>query len=363
MKFTIDPRFAAHFPDLKQVFLYITDRCDIACEQCIYKPNVTFHGHREIPENVAMGLGEAFYSLGARKVTLLGGEPTLYGIDKGRQPLLRVLAGYRRIGYSFLRLDTNGQFTNLLEEPGFHELDELAFSLDGPTAELNDPVRGLGTFDRAVSNIRAAVAAGYNVTITCCIHRALLDRDGTGRRYIEVMIRFAQALGATVINFHDLLKAGVPMDTWTGRLNTSVDDHVEMYAELAPRLSDGSFSIPVRLPQCFATREAFESNPRYYGYCPVKLGERVLVHPNGVIRICSNLICSAFGVGRYYDDQIAWDRSGTNETLHHELEGMTPCTNRSQNRSYGPYVPLCFSFKPGQHEPVWRDMLQWDTRA
>lgn len=361
-RFSVAPAFAHHFRNLKQVFLYITDECNIACKQCIYKPSVAFGMGREISRETAISLGVSFYELGARKLTILGGEPTLYGIEDGHRSLFDVISGYREIGYSYLRLDTNGIFEGLLEEPRFQQLDEIAFSLDGHNAALNDPVRGLGTFERIVQNICRALTLGYRVTITCCIQRALLKRDEAGRLGIENMIRFAEELGVSGINFHDLFKVGVPMDAWTGDLNTTVRSHVEMYGELAPRIADGEFGVAVRLPQCFVTAEEFSRNPRYYGYCPVKLGERVMVHPNGTIRVCSNLICSEFGIGRYSEDKIVWDESGTNESLGHALGEMTPCTNRSRNKTYGEFVPLCFSFKPGQTEPVWRDALRWDER-
>lgn len=109
------------------------------------------------------------------------------------------------------------------------------------------------------------------------------------------------------------------------------------------------------------TKAEFERDPAYYGYCPVKLGERVMVHSDGVIRICSNLICTSFGAGRFEGDQILWNATASNETLKHDLSSPTPCTNRSKNMSYGDFVPLCFSFKPNQVEPSWR-ALDWDAR-
>jgi hypothetical protein len=96
------------------------------------------------------------------------------------------------------------------------------------------------------------------------------------------------------------------------------------------------------------TKSEFARTPEFYGYCPVKLGERVMVHPNGTIRICSNLICTGYGVARYHDGRIEWDNSSGNELAGHDLSRSTPCTNRSRHRKYGELVPLCFSFKPDQ---------------
>src|SRR5437868_1487493 len=81
----------------------------------------------------------------------------------------------------------------------------------------------------------------------------------------------------------------------TASFDTTVNDHVRMYTAVRRRIQEGAFGVDVRLPQCFVKREEFERNPEYYGYCPVKMGERVMVHSDGVIRICSNLICSSFG--------------------------------------------------------------------
>jgi hypothetical protein len=177
------------------------------------------------------------------------------------------------------------------------------------------------------------------------------------------MIRFAEVLGVHQINFHDLFKVGIPMDTWTGNFAPAPQDWVPLYQELSRKVKSGDFQIAVRLPQCFVTRSEFARNPDYYGYCPVKLGERVMVHPNGTIRICSNLICTAYGVATWSNGRIGWERSNANKMTGHEMDRQTPCTNRSRHKKYGDLVPLCFSFKPGQEEYVWRHRLHWDVNA
>jgi MoaA/NifB/PqqE/SkfB family radical SAM enzyme len=361
-EYSIDQKFADHFRALKQVFLYITDRCDMSCRHCIYKPSTTHFIKDSIALTDAIALLQTFRTLGAAKVTFLGGEPTLYGFDNDSKPLLELIETAKRIGYEYIRLDTNGQkIARLLERRQFRYLDEIAFSLDGFSAATNDPIRGLNTFTQAVENIKLALEQGYRVTITCCAQKKLLKRDQDNKFLIERMISFAEQLGVSVINFHDLFKVGVPMDTWTGNFDPNPSDWTEMYAEISKKIAMRKFQIDVRLPQCFVNEEVFNSDPAYYGYCPVKLGERVMVHPNGIIRICSNLICTGFATARYEGRQIQWDNTASNELAHHNLGKHTPCTNRSRHRKYGDLVPLCFSFKPGQDEFVWRQKICWDT--
>jgi len=94
----------------------------------------------------------------------------------------------------------------------------------------------------------------------------------------------------------------------------------------------------------------------------VKLGERVLAHPNGIIRICALMIGTSYGIARFYENKIVWDESSMNELRDHKLDENTPCTNQSKSRSFGDFVPLCVSFKPKQNEFIWQQKLDWEKR-
>lgn len=163
---------------------------------------------------------------GRRKLTILGGEPTLYESRDGHWPLSSVVKAARRLGFEHLRIDTNGHFAQRVFDAGaLVDLDEIAFSLDGFDPTTNDKLRGDGTFERVVRRIRQAVSRGIRCSITCCIHRDLV-KDGGGEYGVERVIRLGEELGVDTVNFHDLFKAGVPMDAWTGSFDTSVEEHV-----------------------------------------------------------------------------------------------------------------------------------------
>lgn len=97
-EYLVDKNFTDHFKNLKQVFMYITDKCNIACEQCIYKPSINHYINEEIPLNDALELLRTFKKLGASKVTFLGGEPTLYGYKDNRKPLLSLISETKKYG-------------------------------------------------------------------------------------------------------------------------------------------------------------------------------------------------------------------------------------------------------------------------
>lgn len=360
----IDAQFIRYFRGrLKQVFMYMTDECQLRCKQCLYKPNLVFHMKRqEIPIDEAIGLISDFRELGASKLTIMGGEPALYGTPDHAQ-LEQMIEAALAMGYEYVRMDTNGQFEDdLLSNEGMKKLHEVSFSLDGYDEKTNDMLRGSGAFKKCINNLKRAVELGYNVDVTVCVHRELANRDTNGELGLDKMIRFVESMGVKRINFHVLLKHGFPMDTWSEDTDLTVDQWITMHKELEKNIKSGKYKIEVRLPQHFVKKEEFEKNPEYYGYCAAKLGERLLVHPNGKMRICSGLISSEYSIADYNNKRIRWNNTGANELLDHKMTVSSPCTNQSKGIKTNEYVPLCFSFKPDQSEIVYQNILKWEEK-
>ena len=124
----IDPQFIHYFRGrLKQVFMYVTDDCQLRCRQCLYKPNLVFHMKRkEIPINEVVRLMADFKKLGASKLTIMGGEPALYGTPDHVQ-LEEMINVALEMGYEYVRMDTNGQFEDdMLAHEGMKKLHEVS---------------------------------------------------------------------------------------------------------------------------------------------------------------------------------------------------------------------------------------------
>jgi MoaA/NifB/PqqE/SkfB family radical SAM enzyme len=362
--YNIDDRFLTHFKNLQQVFVYVIDECNLECKQCLYKPNIKFSiGSKEIPFNELIGLIADFRKMGATKLSILGGEPTLYGKNKNNRPLFDLIGFAKEFGYKYVRLDTNGTFdSKILYDRDFQQLDELSFSLDGYDAETNDKIRSKGVFDKAIANIKLAKKIGYNVHITSCIYNELLKPEDNGDYKLERLIYLAEKLGVSVLNIHALIKDGTPIDTWSGDLYVTPSIWQAVYYTLQDNIRKGKYNIDLRVPQSFISKECFDKKPKYYGFCPAKLGERILVHPNGILRVCSGLLGTPYGVAYYNNKNIIWNDTKTNELIDHKIGEFTPCTNRSK-KTYGNLCPLCFSFKPNQKEYIWERKIEWEKNS
>ena len=187
----------------RNVFFHILTACNLSCRHCYINPPE--HGTSSVTrENLEKWL-KLFHAPGKEtNVIFLGGEPTLH------PDLPQAIKFAKQLGYSSVTVDSNGfLFHDFLARTPPADLDFLSFSLDGPTPEVNDPLRGQGVFETCTKNLQAAVAAGFNVSLIYTVSRyniehlhrmvPLLVQWGVKRFFIQVIgIR-----GKTAVNGAD----------------------------------------------------------------------------------------------------------------------------------------------------------------
>ncbi|MBN1955295.1 MAG: radical SAM protein, partial [Anaerolineae bacterium] len=129
---------------------------------------------------------------------LTGGEPTLH---PQFVPIVDMLTA---AGLS-ITMETNGTLVDadLARYLAQHTaLTFVAVSIDGPTAEIHDPFRGVaGSFDAALRGVRHLVAAGYRPQVIASIHRGNLAR-------VEEIVQLALELGAGSVKFNPVMRVG-----------------------------------------------------------------------------------------------------------------------------------------------------------
>jgi MoaA/NifB/PqqE/SkfB family radical SAM enzyme len=316
---------------------------------------------REISRLAFFNLAKHFRELGAIKLSLLGGEPSLYGSTmentKGIGDLVTLA---KEIGYEYVRMVTNGLFdVSLLSNSGMRQLDELTFSIDGCTADIHDRERGNGTFVKTEKSIINAVQAGYKVQLTVCVHRGNIGYTDTGRLWIDEIMRWGEKVGAHYINFHPIIKMDVAEDKWTRFTSISVQDWKSVYKVINQNSMTGRYKIKIRLPLRFIDEDAFWKKSKYYGYCPVKLAERVIVHARGSINICALHNVTNISLAKYWEDgnslKIKWNEY-ENELTSYKFDFQNDHSCAVIGLKHGNDLPLCISFKPLQNEFIWNSM-------
>ena len=286
----------------RNVFFHVLTACNLACRHCYINPDEQGTGivSRESLEKWL----ELFQDENREtNVIFLGGEPTMH------PDLPYGLRCARKLGYSSITVDTNGfLFHNFLEKVKPDDLDFLSFSLDGPSPEINDPLRGQGVFDTCSQNLQAAAALGFNLSLIYTVSRhniahlhemlPLLIRWGIKRFFIQVIgIR-----GKTALN--GAAQWQVTPEEWLAKIP-------QVAAEAAAQ------GITTIFPKVFLEPlEKFE--------CAGRVAENYFTFPNGRVYQCP--LCEDYPINsfRIEEDRLI-ENSGFTESRLFTLDIPEGC--------------------------------------
>jgi len=157
---------SVHLSSLDHLWFQVAGTlCNLTCHHCFIScsPKNDSFGHltfdevrRRLEESVALGVKEYYFT---------GGEPFL------NRDMVSILVETLRYGPATVL--TNGtvlkdSWLKTLAEAEAASLYSLEFrvSIDGFSSETNDPIRGAGTFDRAIRGIKQLVGFGFLPIIT-----------------------------------------------------------------------------------------------------------------------------------------------------------------------------------------------------
>jgi mycofactocin radical SAM maturase len=164
----------------------LTYACNLACVHCL-----SSSGRRdpdELSTDECKALIDEFERMQIFYVNIGGGEPTV-------RPDFWELLDYAVDHHVGVKFSTNGFRITPERAARLAATDyvDVQISLDGATAEVNDHVRGAGTFDaamRAMANLQAAGMSGFKMSVVCTRHnigqldefKAIADRYGAQLR-------------------------------------------------------------------------------------------------------------------------------------------------------------------------------------
>lgn len=183
----------------------VTRKCNLSCIHCFNTDKyrgVLGTKRQDLTTQQAMEAISKIADVGFQHLHLLGGEPLV------RADLTAIIAQARSKGLR-VTINSNGI---LLDERKANELidlgvEQFTVSLDGATPEVDDLIRGMGSFARATSNLRMLVNLIYrkNSTMQTAIAFTLTKLN---LHQLEQMLALCSEIGVTGIDFMELYVSG-----------------------------------------------------------------------------------------------------------------------------------------------------------
>lgn len=149
----------------------LTRACDLHCRNCTIGAT-EFRGANELSTYEAYKTIDQIADLAPREFIITGGDPL------ERDDVVQVVNYARRRGLdpAFVASPTSQLTSVAIERLVRNGLTRIIFSIDGPTPEVHQSVRGaMGTFARTLHAIRIAETAGLKIEINTLITRRNVD--------------------------------------------------------------------------------------------------------------------------------------------------------------------------------------------
>ena len=202
-------------------------------------------------------------------VNIGGGEPTV-------RPDFWELVDYATAHHVGVKFSTNGvRITpEVAARLAASDYVDVQISLDGATAEVNDAVRGQGSFAMAVRALENLAAAGFkDAKISVVVTRHNVDQ-------LDEFAALAARYGAT-LRITRLRPSGRGADVWD-ELHPTAEQQVQLYdwlvATRRPR-ADGRLLLPPVRPRCAGRARRAEPVRGGPGGMPDRSGRRRLRLP------------------------------------------------------------------------------------
>lgn len=143
---------------LDTAYLHVTKACNLRCVYCYFSAGKAME--KELSTEEMLSVLRDVYLLDPKRVVFTGGEPLL------RKEILELAQAFKTMGSGKqLCLTSNGTLINEENSSDLIEnFDEIRISIDGPE-EINDAMRGKGTYEKVMKALKCLTKAGGDPVI------------------------------------------------------------------------------------------------------------------------------------------------------------------------------------------------------
>lgn len=175
------------------VSLYITDKCNLFCKYCYRSATADNNGFLDVTY-IRDIFGKLSIKFDCKTLVISGGEPLLH---PDLHYILRLAGEY----FSTIILQTNG---TLIDEENIRwikeKVNKIRVGLDGSNAEINDKIRGKGSFYKIMRGIEIIRKNDVPLTISTTLYDSNI-------KDVDNIALLAESMGAELI-FTDFMPLG-----------------------------------------------------------------------------------------------------------------------------------------------------------
>jgi len=192
----------------------LTYACNLACVHCLSSSGK--RDPRELSTDQCKAIIDELERMQVFYVNIGGGEPTV-------RPDFWELVDYATAHHVGVKFSTNGVriTAEVAERLAASDYVDVQISLDGATADVNDAVRGAGSFDMAIRALENLAAAGF----TDAKISVVVTRHNVGQ--LDDFKALADQYGAT-LRITRLRPSGRGADVWD-ELHPTSEQQIELY--------------------------------------------------------------------------------------------------------------------------------------
>lgn len=251
----------------------VTGRCNLRCIHCLADSSEEMNKEMEMDMNQIRAFLDDLAKMKVFYINVGGGEPLLH------------LHFFEIMDYAahkgiYVQFSTNGTLIDSAVAAEIAKRDlRVQVSLDGWQASINDPLRGAGTFQKAVEAIRLLREKNVTVAINCVVTRS----SAAG---LDEILQLAVSHGAK-LRLSRLRPSGRALEQWRALVPTR-EQYLRLYRWLKrhPEVNTGDsffFLSPMGEPLpglsfCGAGKLTCSVDPRGFVYpCPFVMDPATVV--------------------------------------------------------------------------------------
>lgn len=313
---SIEPHFQVNAVE-NVLVIAATQGCNLACRHCYANARKPLHDEMTTEElkRLIDDLASMPWKNDVSRVALTGGEFFT------RPDALEIIGHVHTKGFKVL-VSTNGLLLSdemILRLSHYAANLKISVSLDGPTAEVHEIIRGEGTFERTVGTIRKLAASEIFVGVNMFVHQDNVN-------LIEETLRLAETLGVRAFNCLNLMRVGRANSRRSQRELSRITEHV-LYGKLFSILRHNPQYQELMKNSTFANQIMGIAGGVKSHYCGIGTNRAIYVRADGSIYPCPDTALPRFCLGNVRKEQLhdIWENSPLLRELRQlDVDTMNP---------------------------------------